>query len=81
MKYYELKFDIQPKEEFIADVLAAELAEISFESFVNNDDGYYCYVPSDKFDETALQSIISNFPIDAKIECSFALDFEQACVG
>lgn len=73
MKYYELKFDIQPKEEYIADVLAAQLAEIGFESFVNNEDAYYCYVPSDKLDETALQLVIADFPIDAKIEYSVAL--------
>jgi len=39
MEYTEVSFSIEPFEEYIADVLASELGEIGFDSFVPTVEG------------------------------------------
>jgi len=67
MNYYELTFtyplksSIEP--ETINDILAAELAEIDFESFVINDDGLIAYVRKDDYNKDSLNMKLNSFPI------------------
>ena len=48
--YTRVRFTVTPNEEAANDVLAALLAEVGFESFVNEDDGMSAYVPQAQYD-------------------------------
>ncbi len=66
MNYYELKFTYNSPidKSIINDVLAAELGEIGFESFVENEDGILAYISEQLYDETALAGKLKEFPIE-----------------
>ncbi len=64
MKYFEFTFHTQPSIEAINDVLAAELGDIGFESFVTTDDGLNAYIQQQLLNEEAIKTIIRDFPID-----------------
>lgn len=68
MNYLEVHFSIEPYEEYISDVLAQELGEIGFDSFVPADGALNAYITENKFDESALKSLLSDFPFEATIE-------------
>ena len=68
MNYIEVNFVIEPFEEYVSDVLASELGEIGFDSFVPSIEGLDAYIPKDLFVESKLASLIDNFPIEASIE-------------
>ena len=46
--YTRVKFTVSPNEETATDVLAALLAEVGFESFVQEDEGMSAYVPQNQ---------------------------------
>lgn len=64
MKYLEFNFYTLPCTETVNDVLSAVLAEVGFDSFVENDTGIMAYVPAALFDEEALNNAIACFPIE-----------------
>jgi len=68
MNYLEVHFSIEPYEEYISDVLAQELGEIGFDSFVPADGALDAYITENTFDEPALKSLLSDFPFEAAIE-------------
>jgi len=68
MNYLEVHFSIEPYEEYISDVLAQELGEIGFDSFVPADGALNAYITENTFDESALKSLLSDFPFEATIE-------------
>lgn len=68
MNYIEVNFVIEPFEEYVSDVLASELGEIGFDSFVPSIEGLDAYIPKNQFDESRLANLIDNFPIEASIE-------------
>ena len=68
MNYLEVHFSIEPYEEYISDVLAQELGEIGFNSFVPADGALDAYITENTFDEPALKSLLSDFPFEAAIE-------------
>lgn len=72
MDYIEVKLYINPNEEYISDVLTSELGEIGFESFVPTELCLDAYILESLFDEAKINKIISEFPIDAKIEYKFS---------
>lgn len=63
MKYFEVTFTILPYSETASDVLSALTAEIGFESFVECEGGMQAYVQQSLFDEAALKTILSDFPM------------------
>lgn len=63
MKYLEFKFHTQPCTETANDVLSAVLAEIGFESFVEQPEGIDAYIQTALFDESALQTVLTEFPM------------------
>lgn len=68
MKYLELSFEVHPNNEAAADVLAALLADIGFDTFVPSYDGITAYVQEELYDEAALNALIADFPLpDAQI--------------
>lgn len=54
--YYELVFTIVNGEDYVADILTAELAEIGFDTFEPNELGFRAYITSSVFDEQELQA-------------------------
>ncbi|UTW65939.1 50S ribosomal protein L11 methyltransferase [bacterium SCSIO 12643] len=56
MQYTEVKFSIEPYEPW-ADVLSAELGEIGFESFIEEDGFLLAYVDESLFSEDALKNV------------------------
>ncbi|ADQ78676.1 (LSU ribosomal protein L11P)-lysine N-methyltransferase [Paludibacter propionicigenes WB4] len=68
MDYVEVRFFIEPYEEYISDVLAAELGEIGFNSFVPAEKSLDAYAPKNIFDEAKVKSLLSDFPFEASIE-------------
>lgn len=61
MNYIEVNISITPYEEYIADLLAAELGEAGFDSFIPRTDGLIAYIIEENFDNEKLKSIIENF--------------------
>lgn len=66
MDYYEVDFTYESALEtnVISDILAAELGEIGFESFSENEEGLQAFVAEETFSEAALQERLKAFPID-----------------
>lgn len=65
MNYYELSFTcVSPiPVEVIQDVLAAELGEIGFESFTQDEEVLRGYIPESLYDPVALEKKIGEFPL------------------
>lgn len=61
--YTRVKFTVKPNEEFATDILASQLADIGFESFVTEEDGISAYVPQSLFDTGNIDSVIAEFPV------------------
>ena len=61
MNYTEITFTIQPFEEYIADMLAVELGEIGFDSFVPTNNGMIAYIVETDFDKEKFEQLIADF--------------------
>ena len=61
--YTRVRFTVTPNEEAANDVLAALLAEVGFESFVNEDDGMSAYVPQALYDAEGIAAVVAEFPL------------------
>jgi len=70
MNYIEVHLVIEPFEEYISDVLAEELGEIGFDSFVPFEEGLDAYIPESLFDEAKLKTMLTDFPFEASIDYS-----------
>jgi len=68
MDYIEINFIIEPFEEYISDVLASQLGEIGFDTFVPSEEGLAAYIPVKSFDESILKNILADFPFEASID-------------
>jgi len=63
MDYIELKCKIKPSSDEIAEILIAELSELEFESFTQNDNIVDAYIQAPLFDmEQVLQLIVNQLP-------------------
>jgi ribosomal protein L11 methyltransferase len=67
MNFIQVNFSFEPFEEFMADILAAELAEIGFDSFVPGENGMQAFIPESKFNENSLKDAIDNYPLEVAI--------------
>lgn len=65
--YIELRLELDPE---YNEILMAELAEISFESFVEEENELLAYIPENDFSENAIKKIFTQFP-DFKVKYSF----------
>ncbi len=65
MDYYEIQFVWQSdiEDEIVRDVLAAELAEVGFESFVDSEEGLTAYVAGKVYDEQQVTDLLAAFPL------------------
>jgi ribosomal protein L11 methyltransferase len=66
MDYYELAFTYRSsvEKEIVNDLLAAELGEIGFESFVEAEDGLQGYIPETCYDIREVRNKLAAFPLD-----------------
>lgn len=64
MDYYKVEIKITPFEVWLADVLASQLAETGFESFVEIEEGLEAFVPVSQFNEGELENVLSSFEDD-----------------
>lgn len=67
MKYLEFRFNFQPNEEFVGDILMSVLGDAGFESFAYEQDILLAYVQENIFSENLLKEMLINFPIDVEI--------------
>jgi len=63
MKYYEVNFCIEPMSDDMADILSALIADMGFETFENTSAGLRAYIQQNHWQETRLEEIIENFPV------------------
>jgi ribosomal protein L11 methyltransferase len=66
MDYYELLFTANSPLDttIVFDILASELGEIGFESFMQNSDGLLAYIPITNFQTEKLEKRLSHFPLE-----------------
>ena len=78
MNYYELAFTYSSPIEkaIINDILAAELGEIGFESFTENENGLLGYIPETSYKEDYLQNKLTDFPLE-NVEIRFTASFVE----
>jgi ribosomal protein L11 methyltransferase len=73
MDYIEVKFVCVPNNEIVNSVLSVTIAEIGFESFVENEDGTTAYVRDEVFNEEKLVEVIHDLPINAEITYTYKM--------
>lgn len=73
MNYIEVKFICTPNNEIVNSVLSACIAEIGFESFVEDEAGTTAYIQEELFDENRTQEVLNELPIEAEIIFSYKL--------
>ncbi len=67
MDYIEIDFNISPNEEYIKDVLASELGELGFESFVVTENGMQAFCPINTYKKEDINTLLAVFPLEAAI--------------
>jgi ribosomal protein L11 methyltransferase len=68
MDYYEFQFNLSPHTEINRDLLAAALADVGFESFVDSDSGLSAFVPENLYSEAAVAAALKYLPLmDASV--------------
>lgn len=60
MSYIELTVIVEPKEQG-SDVLIAELSEIGFESFIEDNNGFFAYIKEENYLEQEVKKMILNY--------------------
>lgn len=68
--YTALRIEVTPCNEDTTDLLAAFLADIGYESFEADESGLTAYIPSRKFDVSAIDRMLADFPIAVSSEVS-----------
>lgn len=61
MDYNKITINIKPPEEWLRDVLAAQLGEIGFESFLETETGIEAFIPTVNYHEDALIEVFKSF--------------------
>lgn len=59
MDYYNIELIISPFEEWLRDILTAQLAESGFEGFSETENGFEAYVQVERFNENTIEELIS----------------------
>lgn len=70
MDFIQLTFKVFPYEEYVCDLLAAELGELGFDSFVPTTDGVDAFIQASLFDANKVDDLLTDFVIEASIEYS-----------
>jgi len=65
MQYTQVLFSVDSELGFVQDVLTQQLADIGFESFVEQADGRLAaYIPTDTYNAAQLDSLLDSFPFE-----------------
>jgi ribosomal protein L11 methyltransferase len=64
MDYYKITIEITPFEEWLRDVLVAQLAEIGFDSFLETETGTEAFIPVQSFNEADLEFVLDSIQDD-----------------
>lgn len=67
MNFIQIDFNISPNETYIADVLAMQLSEIGFDTFVTLNNGMQAFVSEFNYNQALLDDLLSNFEFEAQI--------------
>ncbi len=67
MRYNQVQFTCEPHSELATDILAAQLAEIGFESFLQGDEGLEAYIPLSLYNPDEIQKVVDDFPLEVRI--------------
>jgi ribosomal protein L11 methyltransferase len=70
MSSFYTKLSVQCDQEF-SEILIAELGEIGFDTFLENDNGFEAYVEEERFDRQALQEVKSKYDEATVLNFSF----------
>ena len=68
MNFIQVNFSIEPHEEYLSDVLASELGELGFDSFLPTYNGLEAFISANLYSEVKLNELLSNFIFEATIE-------------
>lgn len=71
MDYLEFKLNFLPNEDYVADLLAAELGDVGFESFERTEEGLIAFVEQNYFNETDFLKIIKGFEYAENIQFEY----------
>jgi len=61
MNYLKINIEIKPFEEWLRDVLAAQLGEIGFESFTETETGLEAFIQKERFNEENLNLVLNEY--------------------
>ncbi len=64
MDYYKVKINIIPLEDWLRDVLTAQLGEIGFDSFLETGSGLEAFIPAVNFNGSDLEFVLNAFQDD-----------------
>ncbi len=68
MDYQKISIQITPFQEWLRDVLNAQLAEIGFDSFVETETGFDAFIPANLYTEESLNEVLEDFSGDFSFE-------------
>ncbi|MEA4976321.1 MAG: 50S ribosomal protein L11 methyltransferase [Paludibacter sp.] len=68
MNYLEFKLNFLPDEDYVADLLAAELGKIGFESFERTEEGLTAFIDQRSFNETDFSNLLNGFEYAERIQ-------------
>ncbi|KJF43821.1 50S ribosomal protein L11 methyltransferase [Draconibacterium sediminis] len=68
MDYQKISIQITPFQEWLRDVLNAQLAEIGFDSFVETETGFDAFIPATSYSEESLNEVLEDFSGDFSFE-------------
>ena len=71
--YKELKVAISPFSSDAADYLASQLAEIGFDSFVDDNPFLLAYIPLESFDMEKVRGVVEDFPFQVDMQFSSSI--------
>lgn len=74
MDYYKITINITPFEDWLRDVLVAQLGEIGFDSFVETNGGVEAFIPAKNFHDNDFQFVLNEFHDD------FSFSFEKEII-
>ncbi|WP_297089605.1 50S ribosomal protein L11 methyltransferase [uncultured Draconibacterium sp.] len=76
MDYQKVTIQITPFQEWLRDILNAQLAEIGFDSFVETEEGFEAFIPAASFSEENLNAVLADFSGDFsfKVKSEFIAD-------
>ncbi|WP_319502353.1 50S ribosomal protein L11 methyltransferase [uncultured Draconibacterium sp.] len=76
MDYQKISIQITPFQEWLRDVLNAQLADIGFDSFVETETGFEAFIPATSYSKESLNTVLESFSGDFsfKVDSEFIAD-------